>query len=414
MESRKAWEERIVDDAFPLRRYLGGDSVFLTEYENRPAAIKIAASNSEQLRSWQAAEKLSHDNLIRLFRSGRCQIDGKEWIYAVMELADEDLSQVLPERALTPEEAREMLAPAVAGLSYLHSQGLVHGRLKPSNIMAIGDRLKLSVDHVSKGDPADDLKGLGKTLVEALTQRRPMWPHLPESLEQPFRDIAEHTLHPDPKKQWTLAQISARLDGRVPTKRTSIRWQFLVPIAAAGLAILIFAWRSGGSRNESPPVTTPSVAAATSEPTPVAKPAPPVADPVPAEAPAVRKVEPIPDPRPEPVTETKPAKPGPETKSRPVPDKAPGVEQEILPEIPQRAVSTVHGTMIVTVRVQVDSSGNVSDAKLEPPAASRYFAKYILDASKRWKFEASDHTQVWNLRYVITKKEMKVTPRKVS
>jgi TonB family protein len=424
MESPKAWEEQVVDSAFPLRRYLGGDAVFLTEFEDHPAAIKIVAADSEQLRDWQAAEKLSHANLIRLFRSGRCQIDGKEWVYAVMELAEEDLSQVLPERALTAEEARQMLTPAMAALGYLHGQGLVNGRLKPSNILAIGDQLKLAIDHVSKGDPADDIKALGKTVVEALTQRRPMWPHLPENLDQPFRDIAEHTLHPDSKKRWTLAQIRARLDGQAAAKRAPIRWQYLAPVAAAGLAILVFAWRSGGSRTEAPAVTAPSVAsAAKPEPTPPVKPAaaelaPPVAaKPEPARPP---KVEPVRDPKPEPepVVETKPTTPveksAPETKSRAVPDKAPGVEQEILPEIPPRAVATVHGTMVVNVRVRVDSSGNVSDVKLEPPAASRYFAKYILDASKRWKFSAADRAQEWTLRYVITKKEMKVTPRKVS
>jgi len=60
--------------------------------------------------------------------------------------ADEVLSEILPERALTPAEAKEMLAPVIDTLSYLHAKGLVHGRLKPSNILAVDDRLKLSGD----------------------------------------------------------------------------------------------------------------------------------------------------------------------------------------------------------------------------------------------------------------------------
>ena len=176
-----------------------------------------------------------------------------------------------------------MLGPALSALAYLHGQGLVHGRLKPSNLMAIGDQLKLSTDRVANGDAGDDVKALGATLVEALTQRRPMWPHLPETLAQPFRDIAEHTLHPDPKKRWTLAQIAARLEGNTAVKRAPIRWQYMLPVGAAGLAILIFAWRGGGSRTETLPAP-----AAKSEPAPASTLAPapvqpkPVRDPKPA------------------------------------------------------------------------------------------------------------------------------------
>jgi TonB family protein len=419
----KDWEGQIVDNAFPLGRFLGGNAVFLTEYEGRPAAIKIVAADDARLGQWQAAGRLSDPHLIRLYHAGRCSIGGENRIYAVIEPAEEDLSQVLPERALTSQEAKEILRPAMAALSYLHGQGLTHGRLRPSNIMAIGDQLKLSIDRVAKGDPADDVKGLGATLVEALTQRRPMWPHLPESLEQPFRDIAEHTLHPDSKKRWTLAQIAARLDGTAAAKRAPIRWQYMLPVGAAGLAILVFAWRSGGSRTEALPGPAPSLAAAAKpapEPASAPKPEPkstPKVEPVP-----VAQPEPPPEPKakskPEPAVETKPTTPmekaEPETKSRMVADKAPGVEQEVLPEIPRKAVATVHGTMVVNVRVQVDSSGSVSDVKLEPPAASRYFAKYVLDAAKRWKFKSADHQQEWTLRFVITRKDMKVTPRKVS
>ena len=101
-------------------------------------------------------------------------------------------------------------------------------------------------------------------------------------------------------------------------------------------------------------------------------------------------------------------------KPRTVSSNAPGVEQEVLPEIPPRAVGTIHGTMVVNVRVHVDPSGSVSDVKLDPPAASRYFAKYILDAARRWKFAASDGSHEWTLRFVLTRKDMKVLPRRLS
>ena len=58
-----------------------------------------------QLSAWEAAAKFSHPHIIRLFQAGRCKLDNAYYLYLVMEYADEDLSQVLPIRSLTAEEA---------------------------------------------------------------------------------------------------------------------------------------------------------------------------------------------------------------------------------------------------------------------------------------------------------------------
>lgn len=68
----------------------------------------------------------------------------------VTEFAEENLADVLSERPLTVTEAREMLGPLMEALAYLHGEGLVHGHIKPANIMAVGDQLKLSVDGISR------------------------------------------------------------------------------------------------------------------------------------------------------------------------------------------------------------------------------------------------------------------------
>ncbi len=146
MEDGKRWEGRVVDGRFPLRQYLGGSgrsAVFLTSRgENQNAAIKLIpldpATVDQQLVRWKQAAELSHPNLVRLFEMGRCRMDDAECLYVVMESAEEDLSQILPQRALTPGEAQEMLGPVVEVLRYLHGKGWVHGHLKPSNILARG------------------------------------------------------------------------------------------------------------------------------------------------------------------------------------------------------------------------------------------------------------------------------------
>jgi eukaryotic-like serine/threonine-protein kinase len=253
-EPSKQWEGQIVEGIFPLRQYLGGSdhsAVFLTEFaggDPQKAVIKLIpcdpATADVQLSSWGSAGQLAHPNLLRLFRSGRCRIDGYDLLYLVMEYAEEDLSQILPQRALTPEETRDMLGPLLDALEYLHGRGFVHGDLKPANILATGDRLKLSSDGSSRiGEsqsvpgragaydapeassgmltPAADVWSLGMTLVEVLTQHLPEWqpapnrePLVPVNLPAPFLEIARQCLRPEPLRRIGVAEIAARMNPR--------------------------------------------------------------------------------------------------------------------------------------------------------------------------------------------------------
>src|ERR1700692_304527 len=200
-ELGKNWGGRVVDEKFPLRQRLGGSdhsAVFLTERAGgAKGAIKlIPAQNWDadaQLARWASIAKLSHPHLIRLFESGRCQIEGTRLLYVLMECADENLAEILPVRALTPAEASEMLPPTAEALGFLHRSGYVHGRVAPTNITAVDNQLKLSSDslrkigavegvrapsaydapEVAKGgqlSPAADVWSLGMTLVTVLTQ----------------------------------------------------------------------------------------------------------------------------------------------------------------------------------------------------------------------------------------------------
>jgi TonB family protein len=251
-EASKQWEGQIVDGIFPLRQYLGGSdhsAVFLTEHgtdKPQKAAIKLfpidPATADAQLLRWESASKLSHPNLLRLINAGRCALDGNELLYLVMEYAEEDLADILPQRALTAEETRDMLCPVLDALEYLHGKGFVHGDLKPANILATGDHLKLSSDAISRiGEaqrasrkagvydppeaisgmltPAADVWSLGTTLVEVLTQHLPDWqpgpnrePVVPANLPAPFLEIARLCLRLEPQRRISVAEIAARLN----------------------------------------------------------------------------------------------------------------------------------------------------------------------------------------------------------
>src|SRR5229473_2889535 len=163
-EAWKRWEGRTVDGRFPLQRYLGGSghsAVFLTVTQPRggdseKAAIKLipasAVDANHRFLRWKAASELTHPNLIRIFEAGRGELDGTELLYVVMEYAEENLSQILPERALTAEEARAMLPPILRALQCVHDKGFVHGHIQPSNVLAVGDQVKLSSDALSVPD----------------------------------------------------------------------------------------------------------------------------------------------------------------------------------------------------------------------------------------------------------------------
>lgn len=231
-----------------MDKWLKGDdesATYSTAYgESQPAVIQFlqvaAADQERQLAAWTAASALAHPHLIRLLDSGRCEIAGIALLYVVMERAEGNLAEVLPERPLTAVEAREMLEGATAALSYLHGNGFVHGAVNPSNIMAIGEQIKLSSDSVTrvadvetqeaKNPPAapdmkpgiasreGDVWALGATLVEALTQRAPdpdaiNRSEAPGDLPEPFLTIARHSLVQDPRARWTVAQIASRLGG---------------------------------------------------------------------------------------------------------------------------------------------------------------------------------------------------------
>jgi TonB family protein len=242
---------QVVDGRFELRKLLGvsqNSAVFLTSTGDHDAAIKVIpddpASSDAQLERWRAAASLSHPGLMGIFDFGRWVIDGSPCLYIVTELADEDLGQLLPHRSLTPDEARGMLAPVLQALDFLQEKGLVHGGLKPSNIHAIGDNVKLSADRILPAGesatawplaapfaapesvlfPAADLWALGVSLCQTLTQKLPerdrsgKWT-VPE-LYPPFSKIVRAALVDDVTLRISLDSVRALLDPAfVPRRR---------------------------------------------------------------------------------------------------------------------------------------------------------------------------------------------------
>src|SRR5579863_2072736 len=258
------WQGQVINTTFPLGRCVGSSDhsgVFLTRSTARgPAdvAIKLVPTNRALaellLPRWKRAAGLAHPHLLPLLQWGGCQLEGLPYLYALVEYADQTLAQLLTRRAMTDEEAREMLPPVLEALAFLHDQDLVQGQLKPGNILVVGDQLKLASDTVRRfregaisthaptpydppearqgsTSPAGDIWALGVTLFEALTRRLPSGlgapgeaPMLPADFSPVFRDIVARCLSPDPQDRPSVAELAAfaRGESAEPAPTTTI------------------------------------------------------------------------------------------------------------------------------------------------------------------------------------------------
>jgi TonB family protein len=444
-EAWKKWEGR-VDGKFPLRQWLGGSehsAVFLTERpgQSQKVAIKLIAADADadrQLARWRAAAQLSHPHLMRIYDAGRCRLDGTSLLYLVMEYAEEDLAQILPQRPLAPAEVTDLLPPLLDALSYLHSKGFVHGRVKPSNVHAMGDQLELSADQIvsfaelnpARGrrdvydapetaagivSPAGDVWSIGVTLVAALTQNVTFEgkadsatsrddPAPPEAVPQPFRGIASECLHLDPKRRCSLADIQARLlpagrsvpaepDAPPPPRRPVKRGPIAAMLVVAVSVGLVFFFSRGKS----------------------------VSAPAPAPAPATAATE-QPAPQTPPETKPSPAPKLPVREPAAAPKKAVAsggeVVHQVLPDVPQSARNTITGTIKVGVLVEVDPSGKVTSAEFKSAGPSKYFAGLALKAAQSWEFSPPEvggkpAASTWLLRFRFKRSSTQASPERV-
>jgi hypothetical protein len=466
--AQSEWVGQVIDGRYSLRQWLGGsgsNGVFVTDRPGgtgQKATIKLIPVEKDAA-AWEAgfatAAGLSHPNLMRILDSGRCEIDGAPFVFVVTEYADEVLSEILPMRPLTPAEAKEMLAPVLDALSYIHGQGVAHGHLKPSNILVVNDQLKLSSDSLqpvgnSGGDmhalnvhdaperadgtlsPASDMWSLGATIVEALTQRPPDWnrasdqnPEVSESLPEPYRKIAASCLRVDGSKRCTIDDVrrSIGLASPPPADAQADSVEELPParshfgmMVTVGLVVLtiigIFLWRFTGPQ---PSQQTAGQISATS---------PVTAEPRPAQEaqPTSGSEQPSTPEQAAPEKQPTPQGSAPTSGAASAPSPIPAVRGQIggssgavikrvIPDVLPSASETIRGTVVVTVRLHVDQAGNVALAEFEDEGPSKYFSRLSLEAARQWKFappliSGQLAPSIWTLSFQFTRERTDVIP----
>ncbi len=397
-ERWKQWEGQLVDGKFRLRRWLassGRSAVFLSEAPGTNATqtvIKLIPDDQEansQISLWADAAKLSHPHLIRLFAHGRCAIDGAPLRYVVMEYAEENLGEIIPVRALSVDEALQMLRPTAEALAFLHHSGFVHSRLKPANVLAVGDKLKLSSDGLRRPaqvpraalstpydapdigtagySPASDIWSLGTTSISVLTQTEPKNGQTTNDLNaalqrvpERLRRIVQDCLQNNPAERPTAEAIVQELSGQpihqpaanahvsAPTPQRHLARQVIIPIVvvAALLIGVLIAVRSVNHRSAAPvsqtqPQSAPPDKSATSAPAP------------------------------------------PTARSGVV---SGNVLNRVMPDVSAGAEHTITGHIKINVEVNVDAAGKVSGTRLRTSGPSRYFSSRALAAARQWKF----------------------------
>lgn len=458
-------------DTFPLLQWLGSNNagdVFLTQLPSGArAALHLRAADpataQDQLRNWQLAIELDHPHLLKSFACGRTYVEGLDHLYLVTEFPEEALSEILPERALTAEETREMLAPVLDALAYLHQRELLHGDLNPEAVLVAEERLKLSTlsirpvgslrgfDEVlriydapeSKAEPlspAADLWSLGVTLVEALSQNPPVWmrgsdsaPLIPVAIPRELAEIARKCLRVDPAQRCTLNDIQALI--AVPA---------VDPVSAPA---------APPARAQADPATDPEqFALFEMTPEPAGKSSAPTAT-GPESSPFSRTMrnlddddEPHMPPRQyiraaiasvvvlvlllagwaayrhkataadtaaQTASAAKPASSTPRSvePTRPrahAPLLKGEVIDRVMPEIPARASRGIRGKVEAKIRASVDHTGRVVNASVQSAGRSRYFGERAAEAARKWRFKPAHVdgrpiSSVWELRFEFRK-----------
>ncbi len=247
------YEGRTVADNYPLGKLLRpeGRSAFFSTSNGTgtPLVIRIIEAHfdeSEILNRWKIVSGIEQPNLVTMRKYGETVLDGTPLVYAVMEPAEASLADVLRDRTLTVDEARQLATSLVAALEALHERGFVHEHIQPENIYAIDETVKLRSDcvreaathaeensHEVEERKNRDVHDLVIVLLQALTGHRELKGSA-TLLPTPFDAIIRNGL----SGTWGLRQMANALAPRgsaTPAARTPEKTpaQPLLPPASA-------------------------------------------------------------------------------------------------------------------------------------------------------------------------------------
>ncbi len=274
----RGFEGQVVGNQYHIKNYLG-EGGFGVVYEAddvvgdrliRTIAIKLIPKISDnydkQINELKFATQLSNDNLLRCYSSGQCNLHGTDYLYLIMELADETLETILKTKSLSEKEVLDLAKSIAKSLEYLHNHKdrLIHLDIKPSSILKIGAKWKLGDFTLVRAlgahkdtktndikatiayappenfqgtiSPACDIWSYGILLCEVLTGQLPFEedtneklmyailqkpPRIKSNINDPFRKIIINCLEKNPDMRWSINRIIQALDEPISRPRNT-------------------------------------------------------------------------------------------------------------------------------------------------------------------------------------------------
>ena len=78
----------------------------------------------------------------------------------------------------------------------------------------------------------------------------------------------------------------------------------------------------------------------------------------------------------------------------------------MMPDVSASGRRSIHGKIVVRLKVTVDAAGNVAIAKVESGRVSPYFKRAAMEAARNWKFSpaaSGDSSREWKLEFDFTR-----------
>lgn len=223
----------------------GGQGVVFRAHDrvrSLPVALKVAPREPVEghhvMRSeFRVRSGVTHPHLVQLFD---LVVEADHAVLS-MELMDGAVDVVTRLQGAPPNAFARLLCPLISALHRLHTSGLVHRDVKPSNVLVdkhdrcvlvdfglmepvpdsaaiqgfvSGTPAYLAPERLrgQPASPASDLYALGLVLQEAVTGEEPRVARIPMPPEGPWKNLLGGLLEPDPLRRWTARQAFMELE----------------------------------------------------------------------------------------------------------------------------------------------------------------------------------------------------------
>jgi F-box protein 11 len=261
----------VIDGRYRLREFIGSGSygsVFAADELTlgrviSQVAVKLITPEGDDQHKTVMLEilglaQLNHDYIITYRSSGEVRegpLAGS--IFLATELGDTTLSRLVKNaERISDEEFRDLIRGVTTALAHIHKAGVIHGDVKPANLIRVKGRWKLGDLGLMKSTrrkptgpafgsltymapemlrhefaPASDIYALGATILWYFTGK---YPHdadtkdefiallktrdanVPDYIREPWRTLATRCLSRDPLQRPTAEQIQATVGPTSP------------------------------------------------------------------------------------------------------------------------------------------------------------------------------------------------------